>query len=319
MTRFLKGYFMKRAISILLIAVSVLLCLCSCGEKEVQSGENGYSFTDDSGRTVTVNSHERVATLLGSYADIWMLAGGTVCASADDAWVDLNLPMPDDAVNLGKSHSPSKDELLAANPDLVLASSKLSGHLEMRETLENAGITVAYFDVSDFEDFLRMLKICTDITGKHELYEKYGTAQKAEIDAILERSKAQPAQKVLVMKVSASTIKAKNTSGTMLGGMLKDFGCINIADSDSSLLENLSIESIIQQNPEKIFFVQMGDNVDGTKKNVEKLFSENPLWNELDAVKNGKVYYMEKELYNMKPNARFAEAYEKLEKILYEE
>ena len=121
------------------------------------------------------------------------------------------------------------------------------------------------------------------------------------------------------MKVSASTIKAKNTSGTMLGGMLKDFGCINIADSDSSLLENLSIESIIQQNPEKIFFVQMGDNVDGTKKNVEKLFSENPLWNELDAVKNGKVYYMEKELYNMKPNARFAEAYEKLEKILYEE
>lgn len=310
---------MKRAISILLIAVSVLLCLCSCGEKEVQSGENGYSFTDDSGRTVTVNSHERVATLLGSYADIWMLAGGTVCASADDAWVDLNLPMPDDAVNLGKSHSPSKDELLAANPDLVLASSKLSGHLEMRETLENAGITVAYFDVSDFEDFLRMLKICTDITGKHELYEKYGTAQKAEIDAILERSKAQPAQKVLVMKVSASTIKAKNTSGTMLGGMLKDFGCINIADSDSSLLENLSIESIIQQNPEKIFFVQMGDNVDGTKKNVEKLFSENPLWNELDAVKNGKVYYMEKELYNMKPNARFAEAYEKLEKILYEE
>ena len=310
---------MKRAISILLIAVSVLLCLCSCGEKEVQSGESGYSFTDDSGRTVTVNSHERVATLLGSYADIWMLAGGAVCASADDAWEDLNLSMPEDAVNLGKSHSPSKDELLAANPDLVLASSKLSGHLEMRETLENAGITVAYFDVSDFEGFLHMLKICTDITGKPELYEKYGTAQKAEIDAILERSKAQPAQKVLVMKVSASTIKAKNTSGTMLGGMLKDFGCINIADSDSSLLENLSIESIIQQNPEKIFFVQMGDNVDGTKKNVEKLFSENPLWNELDAVKNGKVYYMEKELYNMKPNARFAEAYEKLEKILYEE
>ena len=79
------------------------------------------------------------------------------------------------------------------------------------------------------------------------------------------------------------------------------------------------LQEIIQQNPEKIFFVQMGDNVDGTKKNVEKLFSENPLWNELDAVKNGKVYYMEKELYNMKPNARFAEAYEKLEKILYEE
>lgn len=49
------------------------------------------------------------------------------------------------------------------------------------------------------------------------------------------------------------------------------------------------------------------------------MFDENPLWYNLDAVKNNKVYYMDKALYNLKPNARFAEAYENLEKILYEE
>ena len=53
------------------------------------------------------------------------------------------------------------------------------------------------------------------------------------------------------------------------------------------------------------------------KKSIENMFRENPLWNELDAVKTGNVYYMDKRLYNFKPNARWAEAYEKLEEILY--
>ena len=32
--------------------------------------------------------------------------------------------------------------------------------------------------------------------------------------------------------------------------MLADLGCINIADSDTTLLENLSIEKIIEQTKE---------------------------------------------------------------------
>ena len=53
------------------------------------------------------------------------------------------------------------------------------------------------------------------------------------------------------------------------------------------------------------------------KENVQAMFDENPLWQQLDAVKNGQVYFMDKRLYNLKPNARFAEAYENLESILY--
>ena len=100
--------------------------------------------------------------------------------------------------------------------------------------------------------------------------------------------------------------------------MLRDFGCINIADSDAMLLEHLSLESIALQNPHKLFFVEAGDHSEEIRLFVEKTFVENPLWQSLDAVKNGEVYFMEKELYNLKPNASFALAYEKLEGILYE-
>ena len=52
---------------------------------------------------------------------------------------------------------------------------------------------------------------------------------------------------------------------------------------------------------------------------METYFKDHPLWNELDAVKEGIVYFMEKELYNLKPNHIWGEAYKKLQEILLNE
>jgi iron complex transport system substrate-binding protein len=52
----------------------------------------------------------------------------------------------------------------------------------MRKTLETMGIAVAYFDVDSFDDYLKMLDICTDITERKDLYEQNGLAIKAQID-----------------------------------------------------------------------------------------------------------------------------------------
>lgn len=328
---------MKRMLS-LIAAACLVLSLAACGapqsQQQTQSPQSGgtengtdtaasapqgtYTLTDDLGRSVSVTGSERVAALLGSYADMWLLAGGSVCAAVDDAWEDFGLTLPEGTVNLGSLNKPSLEALLGARPELVFASSKLSGHRDLMEALDGAGIAVIYLDASDFESYLRVLKLMTDITGHSELYEKYGSAQKERIDAMLEAHSDDGAQSVLVMRASAASIRAKNSEDTMLGGMLRDFGCVNIADSDSMLLDNLSVESIIEKNPDRIFIIQTGDSIDAVKSAVEAMFAENPLWNELDAVKNGKVHYMDKRLYNQKPNARFAEAYEGLERILYE-
>ena len=86
----------KKIISLLAAAV---FCFAGCADDAAVSG--GYTFTDDFGRTVTVTSHERTAVLLGSFADIWTLAGGEICASAADAWEDFGLALPETTVNLG--------------------------------------------------------------------------------------------------------------------------------------------------------------------------------------------------------------------------
>lgn len=96
---------MKRRMFALILLVSLL---CGCGNAAAPAASESntaVTFTDDLGRTVTVDDPQRVAALLGSFAQVWMLAGGEVIATADDAWDDLNLDLPEDAVNLGDRKS----------------------------------------------------------------------------------------------------------------------------------------------------------------------------------------------------------------------
>ena len=53
---------------------------------------------------------------------------------------------------------------------------------ELKDTLESARVNVLYFNVNGFEDYLRMLKACTDITGRADLYETNGTEVQAQVE-----------------------------------------------------------------------------------------------------------------------------------------
>lgn len=302
------------------LAALFVLFIPACGAAAPLPAD-GYTFTDDLGREVTVSSPGRVAALLGSFADIWYLAGGTVCAAPDDAWADFDLPLPEDAVNLGMTKRLSLENLFAADPDFILASANTQLNLDWMDTLEAAGIPVAYFDVADFEDYLRVLKICTEITGQEELYRQNGTAIRQQIEDVISAAErrvtaAGKPPKVLSLRASSTYIRAKNSQGNVLGEMLAALGCVNIADNDGSLLENLSVEHILLQDPDYIFFVQQGDDAEGIRRHIDAFFAEQPTLSQLSAVKEGRVFLMEKALYSLKPNARWGEAYEKLEVIL---
>ena len=309
---------MKIKLISLILAAFVLLTGCTPQSQSVPVEEtSGVTFVDDLGRTVTVSNPQRVACLLGSFAQVWQLAGGQVIATADDAWEDLQLDLPDTCVNLGNTKELSLELLLSSQPDFVLASSNTRQNVEWKETLEAAKINVAYFDVSDFQDYLKLLKLATDITGRADLYETYGLAVDARIQAVLEKAQQRESSpKVLCMRASASMVTVKNSQDNVLGEMLYTLGCSNIADSDSSLLENLSIEKILEEDPDFIFIVQRGDDEAGMKAFVETMMQENPAWQQLTAVQEGRLYFMDKNLYNLKPNHRWGEAYEKLEEVL---
>lgn len=302
-------------------ALSLLLLLSGCGNtvtKEQKPAGKSYSFVDDLGREVTVEQPERVAALIGSFTDIWMLAGGKVVAAANDSWDSLNLALEEDVVNLGSIQEPDIERLISAQPDLVLASVNTDSNLEMEEILTKAGIPVAYFAVSNFDEYLHMLEICTRITGREDLYEQNGLLVQQQIEEVKKRVDGREPS-VLFLRASSTSVRAKGSSDNVCGEMLADLGCRNIADEKESLLDDLSMEAIIAEDPEYIFVTTQGKDQEAAMKNVEEMLVSNQAWASLSAVKKGNYYLLDKRLFNLKPNARWGEAYRQLADILYPE
>lgn len=315
----------------LCLLLVLLLALPACGAAAEPAGSTGpgeiaepaagklVSFTDDLGQEFELEPPQRVVAMIGSFADIWCLAGGrdTLIAAAGDAWTSFDLGLREDAADLGAVKEPNLEVLLAAEPDLILASVNTAADLELKEPLARAGIPAAYFEVDCFDDYLRMLEVCARLTGQPERYKTYGEDVRARVDAALARQDGS-APRVLYVRASGSSCKAKGSEGSVLGEMLAELGCVNIADG-GGLLENLSLEGVIAGDPDYIFAVlQASDvNVEKARASLEAALLSNPAWGTLRAVREGRFITLDHKLYNLKPNARWGEAYEGLADILY--
>lgn len=304
---------MKRNLIILLC----LLFLTGCAP--AQTAGEGYTFTDDTGAVVSVpEKPEKVAVLLSSLADLWITAGGSVDITVGESVERGFAPETVILVDDGAGKTIDLEGLIAANPDFVLYSSDLSGQLECADTLRAAGIPAAGFRVETFGDYLRVLKICTDILGTPDRYAQYGTDLKAEIDAMTAVARAQESQPdILFVRAGSSAryTKAKTAENHFVCAMLKDLGTYNIAEKAPVLLDGLSTEEIVLSDPAFILFTTMGDEGAG-QAYMESLISD-PVWQTLTAVKEGNVHQLPKELFQYKPNARWGEAYAYLIELLY--
>ncbi|MDO4544659.1 MAG: ABC transporter substrate-binding protein [Bacillota bacterium] len=312
----------KRIVILMAMVLTVSICLAGCGSSrdEQADGASGgkTTFTDDRGQEVTVENPQKVAALSGSLAHIWILAGGELTCVTEDALEDGRLELDDQVVDAGRLPAPSAETIIGAGTDFALLTSTISGHLDLAKTLEEAGITTACFEVETFEDYLNLLDICTDLTGRKDLYEENGTSIQGQIDEVIDSCEGEKSPKVLLIRAYGTGAKAKNSENNMVGVMLKDLGCSNIADSDDSLLENVSMEKIIQEDPDFIFVTTMGGDQEALDALAENL-TNNPAWNTLTAVKEDHYVVLPTELFHYKPNDRWGESYEMLAEILYGE
>lgn len=300
-----------------------LFASCTKDEADVEDSisEETYSFIDGAGKTVEVKiKPQRVAVLFSSFADIWKLAGGktdiTVGEAVERGFADSSAVLVD--ASAGKTIN--TETLLASNPDFVICSADIQAQAECAELLYNAGIPCAQMKVESFEDYLNVLKIFTDITQDGEAYKKYGTQVGEKIAALLEKIPTDGERKrILFIRSgsSASSAKAKTASEHFAAAMLEQLGVYNIADNAPVLLDGLSIEEIMKEDPDEIFISTMGDE-EAAKAYMTSVI-ESEAWQSLTAVKEGKYIYLPKELFQFKPNAQWYEAYLYLAEILYPE
>jgi iron complex transport system substrate-binding protein len=309
---------MKNKFLLILCCVLAILTLTACGntteEATETQNESGYTFTDALGNDITVEKPQNVVACMGGLADIWLLAGGqdSLVGIAEDAGFEI----PANVQTVGAHDSPSIESILALNPDFVILSSATAEHAALGETLKQAGINYAYFDVNSFADYLSTLKIFTDITGDTAAYEENGLKVQEQIEQTIQSVDSEINPSVLLLITYSQGVRAQ-TSDSMTGAMLKDLGCSNIADENPSLLQSFSVESIISMDPQYIMVIPMGYSQDTATESLTTYLESNPAWDGLSAVKNGNYQILDPDLFLYKPNEQWGESYAKLAEIIY--
>ncbi|MBQ9148315.1 MAG: ABC transporter substrate-binding protein [Oscillospiraceae bacterium] len=313
---------MKRKLVSVLLLLALLLTACGTTPAPEAEGNWQYTFTDSTGSSVHLTKRpETVAVLFSSYAQVWQLAGGTVAVTVGESVERGFAPAEAALVDSGAGKTIDHELLLAAQPDLIIASADIAAQVEACALMTEAGIPTALFRVDTFDDYLSMLKICTDITGNAVAYEIHGSAVAREIDDILTAVKAQdvPAKEILFIRAGSqySATKAKRAPDNFVCIMLDELGTHNIAADAAVLLDGLSLEEIILRDPDYIFLTTMGSE-EAAVSYIGDLFAQEG-WRDLRAVQNGDYTFLPKDLFHFKPNARWAEAYSYLAELLYPE
>ena len=85
--------------------------------------------------------------------------------------------------------------------------------------------------------------------------------------------------------------------------------------SASPLLKELSLESIIQSDPDLILITTMGSEEQAVAY-LEEGLMKNSAWSGLKAAKTGNIQVLPKDLFQYKPNNRWDEAYADLATLL---
>ena len=241
-----------------------------------------------------------------SVAEMWLLAGGEIAATTDDG---LELEGAKNAVSVGGLTTASLEAILSVSPELVIMTLDIPLHKKINASLRDFGIKTYIADVKSFADYEKVMSDFTALTGRKDLYEKNVLQVKRAIEKVVKKAGAPVgAAPATYLFLRVSSTKNKVLKDHFANEIFRDFGLKSIV-SDDSPLDEIGIEAIVNADPDYIFVVAQGDQKRADEA-FYKAYKSNPAWAGLTAVKNDRVFMLPKELFNYKPNASWAQAYE---------
>lgn len=279
--------------------------------------ESRITIIDPLGDEVTLDKKpQRVVILMNSILDLWYMAGGTAIGRVSGT--ENVPPEAEDIAELGSIGSPNIERIIALQPDLIIMSSTMQAHRDLKDVFDQNKIPYLYVNCMVYDDFIDYLDLFTRMTGREDIF-KTGIADiNHRIKDIIDMVSGQKKPRVLMLFSTARSVQCELTNG-LDGDMINMLGAENIA-SDASVGDatrvEFSMERIVERDPDIILIATMGD-VEKCKERIKEDIESSQAWAGLRAVKEGNIHYLPKDLFIYKPNARYPEAIEYLAKILY--
>lgn len=261
-----------------------------------------------------IKTPKSVVALSKSVAQMWLLAGGTLSGCTSDA---LELPeINPEVISVGTLTTTSLESIFSLKPDFVILTKDIPIHKNLKTNLENLGVQVYVVDVKSFSDYEDVMKDFTSLTCRNDLYKKNVQDVKENFSKFIEKAKLKnPEKKLTYIFFRVSATKNKILKEHFANEIFQNLNLQNVISDKNSLTE-LNAESLLSYNPNIIFVVSQG-NEKKAKDIFCQVFEKNPIWSQLSAVKNKRVYILPKELFNYKPNNNWNKAYAYIFNLIY--
>jgi iron complex transport system substrate-binding protein len=313
---------MNRKKWLVLVMGMVLLlsaALAGCASRDANTGGTGgngngapsdgpYPMTivDDIGREVTLEKQpERIVSLLPSLTEIlFALDGGDRVVGVTN-WCNY----PEETANrekIGDLFSPNTELILSLNPDLILTgrSSMLEETLSF---LEDNGIPYIVVDPLNMDEIVTSVNTVAEIIGAPEKAEPVLAAIQSGREAMATRVAAvSQADRPNVFVLLDTEYLYTVGSGEYLSELIELAGGLNGAAALEVGYFMISEEAFFQLNPDIIICTFPLSEQVLAKKN----------WQELNAVKNGRVYDVNGDLVS-RPGPRVILGLEELYGVFY--
>lgn len=282
---------------IALLSVTMLTFMVGCSNSE----SNESNVTNSNGEEVVVATSVAVTEILDK---LGVEVSGVPTTSYE-------LPeSTKDATKVGSPMNPDLEIIKSLNPTCVVSVDTLGSDFEKQFTENN--IPSMFVNLSTVNGLKETIV---------NLGEKFDKSEKAvEIIAELENkenelnlSKKENKEDILILFGAPGSVMV-STDNSYVGNLVKIAGGNNIFESESSSFIQVNMEEIIKRNPDKILIMTHAVPEEA-KKAVEEEFAK-ATWQQLDAIKNNKVYYLENGYFGMSANLKVIEALDKLGAIL---
>lgn len=278
--------------------------------------------TDSAGREVELPTRpKRVVLLNASNLDLFYAAGGgaaVVGKPTSNALSDAVKEATASAKEVGVIHNPNVEAILGLKPDLVMGVN-VPFHQSLIPVLEKAGIPMVIQSLNTYEEVIETLRFYGELTGDQSAAEKKIAKIEETYNLAIARHGDRPAPKNLTVWGSPESYSMA-TSKSFVGDLITRLGGNNIADQSGAEggFVPLSMEYIAKADPEVIFLIAHSNDAKVGEK-FQSDFAQNPVWKEVKAVKNQRVYILPSHLFAVNPGTRIGEALNILSEAMYPE
>ena len=302
----------KNLLSMILVAGMMLVGCQNDGQDVDQSTENPQPDQEVQEETpveeVKVLSATVSATNVLAKLDAEVVGVPTTTQTLPAQYADLP--------EVGQAMSPDLEIVASLEPDLFIMDSNFQASVE--ESLSQYGLNTFFFETGSYSDFVNSIKQLGVEINREDEAKKLVNEIEASVTKALEKKGDQSPTVAVIFGAGENFMLATDTS--YLGDLVKTLGATNITsklDGDmSSGYVQFSLEQILAQNPDYVLRFAHG-NIEQTKKMFDEAFDANDAYQELDAVKSGKVYDLDPTIFNVSANLEITTAIETLGEIFY--